>query len=82
MEFIHEDPAKVIYFDETSWNSRMVQRRAWWFKGKTFKVSSTQERGTGWTLFGAISPCLKGNAYFEIHNSTKGIFFEEFMTNI
>ena len=81
-DFIHDPNVEVIYFDETSWHSRMVQRRAWWFKGQRFKVTSTQERGKGWTLFGAISPCLRGNAYFEIHHSTKGVYFEEFMTNI
>ena len=46
------------------------------------KVPTTENRGKGFTLFGAISPCIKGNAYFEVHNSTKGTCFMHFMTNL
>ena len=47
-----------------------------------FKIPSTKLRGSGFTLYGSISNCLKGNGYFEIHNSTKGPYFIEYMTNI
>ncbi len=40
-EFILDDNVEVIYFDETSFHSRLVQKRAWWLKGKRFKVPST-----------------------------------------
>ena len=81
-DFILDDNVEILYFDETSFHSRLVQKRAWWVKGKRLKVPSTKERGQGFTLFGAISPCLKGNAYFEVHNSTKGVYFMDFMKNI
>ena len=45
-------------------------------------MPSTEERGQGFTLYGAISPCLKDNGYFEVHNSTKGPYYIEFMRNI
>ena len=60
----------------------MVMKRAWWHKGQRFRVPSTQVRGAGWTLFGAISPALQNNSYFEVHTTTNGANFETFMTNI
>lgn len=81
-DFILDKDTEVIYFDETSFHSRMIQKRAWWKKGKRFKIPSTQIRGRGFTLFGAISHCLKNEAYFEVHKSTKGTCFMSFMKNL
>ena len=74
-DFILDKDVEVIYFDETSFHSRMIQKRAWWKKGQRFRVPSTQIRGAGFTLMGALSHCLEGNAYFEVHKSTKGLCF-------
>ena len=60
----------------------MIQKKAWWKNGDRFKVPSTQIRGKGFTLFGAVSHCLKNKAYFEVHKTTKGVCFVEFMKNI
>jgi len=59
-----------------------VQKRAWWVKGERFRVPATHKRGSNFTLFGAISPCLIDNSYFEVYPSTKGIYFEEFVKNL
>ena len=81
-DFIFDKATEVIYFDETSFHSRLVQKRAWWVRGMKFKIPSTKERGKGFTLFGAISNCLEGNGYFEVHRTTNSLNFIEFMTNI
>ena len=31
-DFILDDNVEVIYFDETSFHSRLVQKKAWWYK--------------------------------------------------
>ena len=81
-DFILDPNIEVIYFDESSFHSQMTQTRAWWWKSKKLKIPSTYARGTGFTLYGAVSPCLKGNAYFEIHKSTKGEFYMSYMKNL
>ena len=45
-------------------------------------MPSTEVRGKGFSLYGAISPCLKGNGYFEIHKSTNSEDHMTFMRNI
>ena len=81
-DFILDENTEVIYFDETSFHSRLIQRKAWWKRGERFKIPYTENRGEGFTLMGAISNCLKNNGYFEIHKSTKGSCVINFMTNI
>lgn len=81
-EFIIDNNTEVIYFDETSFHSRLVQRKAWWMKGERLKIPFTENRGEGFTCMGALSKCLKNNSYFEIHKSTKGSCVINFMTNI
>ena len=73
-EFIFDDKVAVIYFDETTFHSRMTQSRAWTAE-KKLKVPSTKIRGSGFTVFGAVGECLKDNGYFEIHDKTKGTYF-------
>ena len=60
----------------------MVQKRAWWHRGQRLKIPYTENRGSGFTLMGAISHCLKNNGHFEVHKSTKGACVIEFMKNI
>ena len=80
-EFIFDDDTHVIYFDETSFHSWQHQRRAWSSLCKV-KVPSTKLRGANFTLYGAISDCLRDSAYFEVHDSTNGVDFLAFMGNM
>jgi hypothetical protein len=81
-DFILDENTEVIYFDETSFHSRLVQRKAWWRKGERLKIPYTENRGEGFTLLGAVSKCLKNKGYFEVHRSTKGACVINFMQNI
>ena len=60
----------------------MTQSKVWWKRGKSFRVPIPQNRGSGITLFGAISHCLQNKGYFEVHHSTNGDSVINFMTNI
>ena len=65
----------VIYFDETTFNPDMHQKKAWFFKGVRFpmpvkKQSMRKGDKYGFTVYGSVSECIKGGGYFEIHNSS------------
>ena len=44
-DFIVDENTEVIYFDETSFHSRLIQRKAWWKKGERFRIPYTENRG-------------------------------------
>ena len=53
------------------------------FRNQKFIVPAVKKRGKGWTVYGAVSPCLRyRNSYFEIGTSTNKIEFKAFIDNL
>ena len=71
-----------LFLQETSFNSRMIQKKAWFFRQKQLKVPSTKIRGKGATIMGTISKCLPNNGYFQIVEKTSKICFMEYLNNL
>ena len=73
----------MIYFDESSFNADQIQQRAWFYKKEKFIIPAAKKRGKGFTIYGAISNCLKNrNSYFTIGDSTNKIDFIQFMKEL
>jgi hypothetical protein len=48
-----------------------------------FVVPTAKTRGKGWTVYGAVSTCLRyRNSYFEIGKSTNRLEFKVFIDNL
>jgi hypothetical protein len=61
----------IIYMDESAFNIEMRQSRVWHSRDSKPIINAPEVRGKGWTLYGAISTCLRNrNSYFEIGKST------------
>ena len=74
-DYIMEERRPVIYFDETTFNPDMHQKKAWYYRGRRFAVplrKQSMKRGEkyGFSVYGAVSECIKGGGYFEIHDSS------------
>ena len=53
------------------------------FRNEKFIVPAPKTRGKGWTVYGAVSTCLRyRNSYFEIGKSTNKIEFSSFIENL
>jgi hypothetical protein len=77
----------IIYFDETTFNGDMHLRKAWFYRGKRFQVPLIKERFKkgvkhGFTVYGAVGNCIKGNGYFELHDSSNKIDFMAYMKRL
>ena len=65
------DNYPIIYMDESAFNIEMRQSRAWHSRDSKPIIASPEVRGKGWTVYGAVSTCLRNrNSYFEIGKST------------
>ena len=78
-----EEP--VIYLDQTTFRTDMVQKKAWFYKGQRFPVplAKGKDKGFSFTVFGAVGHCIRGNGFFhEIHEATTAEAFSHFVVNL
>ena len=74
---------KIVYFDETSMNSWLALKKAWYFKDRKFVVPVNSDRGKNFTVYGAVGDCLINDySYFEIHDSTNKVDFLKYIENL
>ena len=81
------DERPIIYFDETTFNGDLHQRKAWFYRGRRFEVPLIKERFKkgvkhGFTVYGAVGDCILGNGYFELHDSSNKIDFMAYMKRL
>ena len=77
----------VIYFDETTFSPDMHQKKAWYYRGRRFAVplrKQSMKRGEkyGFSVYGAVSECIKNGGYFELHQSSNKEDFCAFMERL
>ena len=77
----------VIYFDETTFNPDMHQKKAWYYKGKRFAVplrKQSMKKGAkyGFSVYGSVSDCIEGGGYFETHESSNKLDFCGYMERL
>jgi transposase len=85
-DWIVED-RPVIYFDETTFNPDMHQKKAWYYRGSRFamplrKQSMKKGEKCGFSVYGAVSTCIKNGGYFELHSSSNKNDFCAFMERL
>ena len=69
--------------DESAFNIEMRQKCVWHSRDSKPIIDSPKVRGSGWTVYGAVSTCLRNrNSYFEIGKSTNKIEFRAFIENL
>ena len=75
----------IIYVDETTFRTDMVQKKSWYFKKQRFQVPAArmQNQGASFTVYGALGECLQGKGfYYAIGDSTNSDDFLDFITNL
>ena len=73
----------IIYFDQTSFRSDLVQKKTWFYNKKRFTVPAAKVQGAAFTVYGAVGECIQGNCfYYEIHDSTNMTDFKQFVQNL
>ena len=78
---VHDRP--IVYFDETTLNSWIALKKAWYFKDRKFVVPVSSDRGKNFTVYGAVGNCLLNDySYFEIHDSTNKEDFMSYIENL
>jgi hypothetical protein len=85
-DYIVED-RPVIYFDETTFNPDMHQKKAWYYRGTRFPIpirKQSMKKGVkqGFTVYGSVSGCIKDGGYFEIHDSSNKADFCSYMQQL
>ena len=64
-------------------NTWCTQKKAWFHRNEKFIVPVSSDRGSNFTVYGAVGKCLKDKfSYFEIHNSTNKDDFSNFIGNL
>ena len=69
MKYYKED-LEVIYIDESTTNVWQKPSKAWIPKDHPFKIKLANTRGTGVTIFGAISSKRRSLVYYLCGNSS------------
>ena len=77
----------VIYFDETTFSPDMHQKKVWYHRGVRFpmpirKQAMTKDSKYGFTVYGAVSQCIKNGGFFEVHESSNRDDFCGFMKRL
>ncbi len=76
------DGVPVMYFDETSFQLEMTLRRAFYPRQEKLVMPIPRGQRKGFSLYGCIGSCIKGGAYFEVHDSSNKEDFKAFMRNL
>ena len=82
-EYISEG-VPIMYFDESSMNAYQCQKSAWYPRHMQFQVpvATSKDRGSAFTIYGAVGDCIRGNGYFEVHDSTNKIDFASYLRSL
>jgi len=81
-EYIFEGQP-IIYCDETSFRGDRPQKKTWFYKDRRFEVPVPQGTVRGFTVYGAVGECIRGNCFYsEIHDSTNQEDFTGFIRNL
>ena len=76
------DGVPVMYFDETSFQLEMTMRRAFYPRQNKLVLPIPRGQRRGFSLYGCIGSCVRGGAYFEVHDSSNKEDFMAFMRNL
>ena len=82
-EYIFEQQHPIIYLDQTSFRSDMVQKKIWFYSKHRFVVPAAKVQGAAFTVYGAVGECIQDKCfYYEIHDSTNMDDFKQFIQNL
>ena len=76
------DGVPLMYFDETSFQIDLTMRRAFYQRKDKLVLPIPRGQRKGFSLYGCVGSCIRGGAYFEVHDSSNKHDFMAFMRNL